>query len=71
MILRKGGRRVAKQGEVFQRCCRWFELLFIRDFKRDNFDHVLRYHDISLRKQKDSGSGLAFVPSSQVIYIYT
>ena len=24
MILRKGGRRVAKQGEVFQRCCRWF-----------------------------------------------
>ena len=34
MILRKGGRRVAKQGEVFQRCCRWFGLLFIRDCKR-------------------------------------
>ena len=29
-----GGRRVAKQGEVFQRCCRWFGLLFIRDCKR-------------------------------------
>ena len=27
MILRKGGRRVAKQGEVFQMCCRWFTLL--------------------------------------------
>ena len=34
MILRKGGRRVAKQGEVFQRRCRWFGLLFIRDCKR-------------------------------------
>ena len=34
MILRKGGRRVAKQGEVFQRCCRWFGLLFIRDCKK-------------------------------------
>ena len=34
MILRKGGRRVAKQGEVFQRCCRWFGFLFIRDCKR-------------------------------------
>ena len=28
------GRRVAKQGEVFQRCCRWFGLLFTRDWKR-------------------------------------
>ena len=35
-----------------------------------HFDYGLRYHDISLRNQKDSGSGLAFVPPSQVIYIY-
>ena len=29
--------------------------------------HLNNYHDISLQKQKDSGSWLAFVPPSQVI----
>ena len=43
MILRKGGRRVAKQGEVFQTCCRWFGLLilFVRDCKR-TFEVIVR-----------------------------
>ena len=35
-----------------------------------HFDHGLRYHDMSLRNQKDSGSGLAFAPRSQVFFTY-
>jgi hypothetical protein len=30
-----------------------------------NLDHSLRYRDISLQNQKDSGEGLACVPASQ------
>jgi len=64
VILRKGGEGLQSKEKVFQRCCRWFGLLFIWDCKRTfgDFDHGLRYHDISLRKQKKFGLGAGFRP---------